>query len=80
MSEPAFGYDLPGQLLRCHRLGASLRASNIAPQRAMRVGRDLLADSFDVVTQVENPDRRVNVIKVNGELPQRCTGVVELSL
>ena len=73
--QAALSHDMPREFLGCHRprripQGIERRSRQIAPERAVRGGQQLLADTFDIVTRVEDADGRVDVVKVDDELPQ----------
>ena len=44
----------------------------------MSRARNLLANAFDIVGRIENPDRGVNVIKVDDQLSQGGAGMRDL--
>jgi hypothetical protein len=51
------------------RKASSVCACQIAAQCSMSRRRDLLADAFDIVTRIENPDRGINMIQIDDQLP-----------
>jgi hypothetical protein len=82
--ETALCHDVPGELLGRHRPRRvpqciERRPRQIATQCPVRRARDLLADALDIVARIENPDRGVDMIEIDDQLPQRSAGVRNLT-
>jgi hypothetical protein len=67
---------MPSKFLGCHRpwrVAQSIkrRPRQIATQCPVCCARDLLPDALDIVTRIENPDRCVDMVQIDDQLPQR---------
>ena len=46
------------------------RAGHVAAQCAVRRSRDLQADAIDVIGRIKDADRRIDMVKIDDQLPQ----------